>query len=163
MTKTLCAAAAALLIATPALADDPLLVQLPHLSLSAALKVADGAMAACRDKGFDVAVTVVDRAGTVQVTLRDTLAAPLMANLSEQKAKTAANFSAATSAMRERANSPIGHLNGVLMSAGGVPVLIGGTVLVAGVGVSGSPAGETDEECALAGIAKIQEDLDRKP
>ncbi|WP_295447545.1 hypothetical protein [uncultured Thiodictyon sp.] len=68
MTKTLCAAAAALLIATPALADDPLLVQLPHLSLSAALKVAEGAMAACRDKGFEVAVTVVDRAGTVQVT-----------------------------------------------------------------------------------------------
>ncbi len=64
--------------------------------------------------------------------------------------------------MRERANSAIGHLNGVLMSAGGVPVLMGGSVLVAGVGVSGSPAGEADEECALAGIAKIQEDLDRK-
>jgi uncharacterized protein GlcG (DUF336 family) len=28
------------------------------------------------------------------------------------------------------------------------------------VGVSGAPAGETDEECALAGIETIQEDLD---
>jgi uncharacterized protein GlcG (DUF336 family) len=48
----------------------------------------------------------------------------------------------------------------LVMSAGGVPVLVGGSSLVAGVGVSGAPAGETDEECALAGIAEIQDDLD---
>ncbi|WP_295391412.1 heme-binding protein [uncultured Thiodictyon sp.] len=161
MTKTLCAAAAALLIATPALAEDPLLVQVRHLSMGAALKIAEGAIAACRDKGFEVAATVVDRDGGVQVTLRDTLVAPLMADLSAQKAKTAVHFSGATSAMHERANSALGHADGVLMAAGGVPVLVGGTALVAGLGVSGSPAGETDEECALAGIAKVQEELDR--
>jgi uncharacterized protein GlcG (DUF336 family) len=163
MTKTLYAAAAALLIANPVLAEDPLLVQVRHLSMDAALKIAEGTIAACRGKGLEVAVTVVDRNGAVQVTLRDTLVTPLMAQLSEQKARTAANFSAATSAMRERANSALGRVNGVLMTAGGVPVLVGGSTLVGGVGVSGSPAGEADEECALAGIAKIQEDLDRTP
>lgn len=163
MTKTLWAAAAALLIAAPALADDPLLVQVQHLSMNAALKVAEGAVAACRAKGLEVAVTVVDRDGAVLVTLRDTLVTPLMAQLSEQKARTAVNFGAATSAMRERANSAIGHVDGVLMSAGGVPVLVGGGVLVAGVGVGGSPAGEADEACALAGITTIQADLDRTP
>ena len=161
MTKTLCAAAAALLIATPALADAPLLVQVRHLSMGAALKIAEGVIAACRDKGFEVAATVVDRDGAVQVTLRDTLVAPLMADLSAQKAKTAVHFNGATSAMHERANSALGHVDGVLMAAGGVPVLVGGTALVAGLGVSGSPAGETDEACALAAIAKVQEELDR--
>jgi len=62
--------------------------------------------------------------------------------------------------MKERANSPIGRIDGLVMSAGGVPVLVGGSALAAGVGVSGAPAGETDEACALAGIARVQEDLD---
>ena len=163
MSKTLSAAAVALSIAAPALTAAPLLIPVKHLSLDAALRIAEGAIAACRDKGLQIATTVVDRAGTVQVTLRDTLATPLMAQLSEQKARTAANFNAATSAMRERGNSALSHVDGVLMSAGGVPVLAGGTLLVAGVGVAGSPAGETDEECALAGIAKVQEELDRTP
>ena len=105
-------------------------------------------------------MTVVDRDGTVQVTLRDTIAAPITVRVSEQKARTAVNFNAATSAMKESANSPIGRIDGVVMAAGGVPVLVGGSALAAGVGVSGAPAGETDEACALAGIAQVQEDLD---
>ena len=32
--------------------------------------------------------------------------------------------------------------------------------LVAGVGVSGAPAGETDEECAQAGVDAVMEDLE---
>jgi uncharacterized protein GlcG (DUF336 family) len=62
--------------------------------------------------------------------------------------------------MTDRANTPIGRVEGLVMSAGGVPVLVGGSSLVAGVGVSGAPGGDTDEECALAGIAEIQDDLD---
>jgi uncharacterized protein GlcG (DUF336 family) len=39
-------------------------------------------------------------------------------------------------------------------------MLVGGSSLVADVGVSGAASGEIDEECALAGIAEIQDDLD---
>lgn len=160
MTKTLSAALAALGIATPALAEDPMVVQVQRLSMDTAVKVAQGAIEACREKGIQIGVTVVDRDGTVQVTLRDTIAAPITVPISEMKAKTAVNFNAATSAMAARAETPIGRIDGLVMSAGGVPVVVGGSALVAGVGVSGAPAGETDEECALAGIAKVQEDLD---
>ncbi len=147
-------------ISTSLLADDPLVVPVKRLSLDTAVKIAQGAVAACREKGIQIGVTVVDRDGTVQVTLRDTIAAPITAEISIMKARTAVNFNAATSTMKARADSPIGRIDGLVMSAGGVPVLVGGSALVAGVGVSGAPAGETDEECALAGVAKVQEDLD---
>ncbi len=160
MIKPLVTAVATLLLAAPALAEDPMVIQVKRLSLDTAVKIAQGAIADCREKGIQIAATVVDREGTVQVTLRDTIAAPITAPISEMKARTAVNFNAATSAMKERAASPIGRVPGVVMSAGGVPVLVGGSALVAGVGVSGAPAGETDEECALAGIAKVQEELD---
>ena len=45
------------------------------------------------------------------------------------------------------------------MSAGGAVVQVGGA-LVGGVGVSGAPSGETDEECAKAGVAAVQDDLE---
>jgi uncharacterized protein GlcG (DUF336 family) len=45
------------------------------------------------------------------------------------------------------------------MSAGGVPIQVAGA-LVAGVGVSGAPSGETDEECAQAGVEKVIDDLE---
>lgn len=154
---------AALIVAGPALAEDPMVVQLKRLSTDAAVKVAQGAIAACREKGIQIGVTVVDREGNVQVTLRDTIAAPITARISQMKAYTAVNFNAATSAMGARADTPVGRVEGLVMSAGGVPVLVGGSALVAGVGVSGAPAGETDEECALAGIAQIQDELDMAP
>jgi len=160
MTKRLIAALAACCITAPALAEDPMVLQVKRLSMDTAVKIAQGAIEACREKGIQIGVTVVDRDGTVQVTLRDTIAAPITVPISEMKAKTAANFNSATSAMTARADTPIGRIDGLVMSAGGVPVLVGGSALVAAVGVSGAPAGETDEECALAGLAKIQEDLD---
>ena len=160
MRRQLCAAVAAVVFTVPALAEDPMLVQVKRLSLDTAVKVAEGAIAACREKGIQIGVTVVDRDGTVQVTFRDTIAAPITLAISEMKAKTAANFNAATSSMSARADTPVGRVDGLVMSAGGVPVLVGGSTLVAGVGVSGAPAGETDEECALAGVARIQDDLD---
>jgi len=160
MTKPLIAALTALALAAPALAEEPMVVQVKRLSLDTAAKIAQATIEACREKGIQIAVTVVDRDGTVQVTLRDTIAAPITAPISEMKAKTAVNFNAATSTMAARADTPIGRIDGLVMSAGGVPILVGGSALVAGVGVSGAPAGETDEECALAGVAKVQEDLD---
>ncbi len=160
MTKPLIAALTAVALTAPALAEDPMVVQVKRLSLDTSVKIAQASIAACREKGIQIAVTVVDRDGTVQVTLRDTIAAPITVPISEMKAKTAVNFNAATSAMAARADTPIGRLDGLVMSAGGVPILVGGSALVAGVGVSGAPAGETDEECALAGVAKVQEELD---
>jgi uncharacterized protein GlcG (DUF336 family) len=161
MNPRLCSlvAATALLGAIPAPAQEPPMVSVKRLSLGTALAIAQGAIEECGKRGIQIAATVVDRDGTVQVQLRDTIAAPITVPISRQKAFTAVNFNAATSALGERADTPIGRIDGLVMSAGGLPVQAGGA-LVGGVGVSGAPSGETDEECAQAGIDKVLDDLE---
>ncbi|WP_058553763.1 heme-binding protein [Thiohalocapsa sp. ML1] len=155
LTAALLAGAAAL----PAVAEDALTVSVKRLTLDTAQKIAQATIDACREQGIQIGVTVVDRDGVVQVQLRDTIAAPITVPISFKKAYTAVNFNADTSAMTERADTPIGRQDFLVMSAGGVTVSSGGS-LIGGVGVSGAPAGETDEECAKAGVAAVQDDLD---
>ncbi|MCU7916419.1 MAG: heme-binding protein [Candidatus Thiodiazotropha sp. (ex Gloverina cf. vestifex)] len=134
-------------------------VSLKRLSLETATAVARGAIEACRKEGIQIGVTVVDRDGTVQVVLRDTIAAQITVPISRQKAFTAVNFNAATSALTSRADTPIGRIDGFVMSAGGLPIQAGGQLL-GGVGVSGAPSGETDERCAQAGVDQVIDDLE---
>ncbi len=134
-------------------------VNLKRLSLETANRVALGAIEACRKEGIQIGVTVVDRDGTVQAVMRDTIAAQITVPISRMKAFTAVNFNAATSALTERADSPIGRIDGLVMSAGGLPIQAGGQLL-GGVGVSGAPSGETDERCAQAGVDKVLDDLE---
>jgi uncharacterized protein GlcG (DUF336 family) len=164
MNKTLVPAFLAAVVAAgvpagSALADDPMMVSVKRLSLQTAQRIAQATIDACREKGIQIGVTVVDRDGVVQVQLRDTIASPITVPISFKKAYTAVNFNADTSALGERADTPIGRLDFLVMSAGGVTVQVGGA-LVGGVGVSGAPAGETDEECAKAGVAAVQDDLE---
>lgn len=144
---------------TPAAAGDALVVSVKRLSLDTALKLAQATIAACREEGIQSGVTVVDRDGSVQVQLRDTIAAPITGPISKMKAFTAANFNAATSAMTARAETPIGRIDGLVMSAGGLPIQVGGA-LIGAVGVSGAPEGATDEACAKAGLNAVAEDLE---
>jgi uncharacterized protein GlcG (DUF336 family) len=143
----------------PASAEVPMTVEVKRLSMDTALKIAEATVAACREKGIQIGVTVVDRDGVVQAQLRDTIAAPITVPISFKKAYTAVNFNADTSAMTERADTPVGRQDFLVMSAGGVTVSVGGSLL-GGVGVSGAPGGETDEECAKAGVEAVQMDLE---
>jgi uncharacterized protein GlcG (DUF336 family) len=147
------------LAATPALAEDPMTVEVKRLSMDTALKVAQATVAACREKGIQIGVTVVDRDGVIQAQLRDTIAAPITVPISFKKAYTAVNFNADTSALEARADTAVGRQDFLVMSAGGATITVGGSLL-GGVGVSGAPAGETDEECAKAGVEAVQMDLE---
>jgi uncharacterized protein GlcG (DUF336 family) len=91
--------------------------------------------------------------------LRDTLAAHLTIEISKRKAYTAANFNAATSTLEDRADTAVGRFDDLIMSAGGVPINVGGFIY-GGIGVSGAPSGETDEMCAQAGLDAVAEDLE---
>jgi uncharacterized protein GlcG (DUF336 family) len=142
-----------------AVAEEAMTVTVKRMSLGTATAIAQAAVDACREKGIQVGVTVVDRNGIPQVTLRDTIAPEITLRISQGKAVAAANFNVATSELAERANTPIGRVPGLVMSAGGIPVQVAGSMLGA-VGVSGAPSGETDAECAQAGIDAVSDDLE---
>ena len=136
-----------------------MMISTKRLTLPVAVKIAQAAVAECTKQGIQIGVTVVDREGIVQVALRDTIAAQITVPISKGKAYTAANFNAATSALGDRANGPIGRAPGIIMSAGGVPIQVGGS-LIGAVGVSGAPSGEVDEQCAQAGVDAVMDDLE---
>jgi len=160
MKRTLAAGLFLALSAGPLAADEERpVVELKRLTLETALAIAQGAIAACREQGVSVAVAVVDRNGVIQAQLRDTVSPPIAVTISRQKAFTAANFGAATSELGRLADGPIGRVDGVTMSAGGLLIEAGGQFL-GGVGVSGAPSGETDEACAKAGIDVVRDDLE---
>jgi uncharacterized protein GlcG (DUF336 family) len=140
---------------------QPVLVDIKRMSLDTALKLAQAAIQTCRKEGVQVAVTVVDRGGHAQVVLRDVLAQDLTLVISKQKAYTAMTFNSVTSTMVGRFKDPfsIGKIDGIVISAGGVPINAGGNI-IGGVGVSGAPSGETDEKCAKAGLAAVLDDLE---
>lgn len=142
-------------------AEEALTLPIQRLQMDVALQMAQTALEACRKEGVSVAVTVVDRGGHVQVALRDTLAMPITVPVSKGKAYAALNFNAPTGEVAERFTTPFGppKLEGLIVSAGGLPITAGSTIL-GGIGISGAPSGETDEMCAQAGIDAISADLE---
>jgi uncharacterized protein GlcG (DUF336 family) len=160
LSKTLAAAMLAA-YAVPLLADAPVIVRIPRLTLEAAEKVAHATVMACRQEGIQVGVTVVDRGGLPMAVLRDTLAPPVTLEVSRQKAYTAVNFNAPLSQLEDRFTKPfsVGKVDGLVFSAGGLPIEAAGNI-VGAVGVSGAPTGAQDEACARKGLEAIQMDLD---
>lgn len=142
-------------------ADQPLTVNIKRLSMETALRIAQAAIAQCRKEGVQIAVTVVDRGGHPQVMLRDVLAMDITLPISQQKAHTAMAFNTPLSELESRFTKPfqVPKLDGLVVSAGGLPINIGGNIL-GGVGVSGAPSGITDEKCAKAGIDAVSADLE---
>lgn len=155
--------AAAFALATPpaAAAEMPVAVKIPRLTVEASEKLARATLEACRKQGIQIAVTVVDRSGDPMVVLRDTLAPRLTLEISRQKAYTAVNFNASTGSMAGRFTHPfsVGKVEGLVFSAGGLPIEAAGNI-VGAVGVSGAPTGEQDEACAKAGLDAIALDLE---
>lgn len=163
MTKTTCLLATALIasiITTNAYANDgDLTVSVKRLTLETARKIAIAAIAECRKQGYQVSVTVVDRNGIPQVMERDTIAPPISAAVSKDKAYTSANFSTPSGEMSRFKDSPLYHRDGLQMSAGGLLIEAGGYIYGA-VGVSGAPGGDIDESCAKAGLDSVLVDLE---
>jgi len=157
--KKLIAALALTFTISPAMAEEEMVVNIKRLSMETTQAMAMAAVEECRKQGINVGVTVVDRNGIPQVMLRDTLAAHLTIEISKRKAYTAANFNAATSTLEDRANTAVGRFDDLIMSAGGLPINVGGFIY-GGIGVSGAPTGETDEVCAQAGLDAVAEDLE---
>jgi uncharacterized protein GlcG (DUF336 family) len=109
-----------------------------------------------------VSAVVVDREGTTQVVLRDTLASRFTIELATRKANAVTLSGAAGSDFRRARQDIRDEINSVadlLMLEGAVPIRAGGSLLGA-VGVSGAPGGDKDEECAAQGVAALQDRLE---
>lgn len=153
----------ALLACAPARAQDAL-VAYKTLSPEVALELARAALADCRQRGYQVAVAVVDRFGVTQVVLRDRFAGPHTPATATGKAWTAASFRTDTtdlvaSTQPGTPQAGVRDLPGAVILGGGIMVQAVGS-LVGAVGVSGAPGGDADDACAKAGIAAIQDKLD---
>lgn len=148
-------------VASAAGSEYPLTVNIRQLSFDTALRIGKAAIDKCRKEGVQISVTVVDRAGNVQVVMRDTLAMDVSTPISQKKAYTALVFNSATSAMTDRFPGAYGvpKMDNLMVSAGGIPINIGGTIM-GGIGVSGAPSGVTDESCAQAGLDAVRDDLE---
>jgi uncharacterized protein GlcG (DUF336 family) len=134
-----------------------------NMSLELANQIASATVAACTAGGYNVAVTVVDRAGTVRAVQRADNAGPHTLGASLQKAYTSASAKNTTLAMMEGAqknpaSANLVHIPGFLLVGGGVPIKVGNEVIGA-VGVGGAPGGHLDEQCAIAGIDKVKDQL----
>lgn len=141
--------------------SDADVLQVRRMSASLARDIADAAVTACRDKGYQVSAVVVDRDGLVQAVLRDVFASRFTMEIAEHKANAvilsgidSRQFRANRADVREEMN----HVSGVLMLAGGVPIEAAGALLGA-VGVSGAAGGDEDARCATAGVDAVRDRL----
>jgi uncharacterized protein GlcG (DUF336 family) len=130
-----------------------------NMSLELANQIATATVAACSASNHNVSVAVVDRFGGLRALQRTDLAGPHTVAASQAKAYTSASARANTTAMLENVQKNPGaqtlvDIPGFLVLGGGVPVRVGNEVIGA-VGVAGAPGGHLDEQCAVAGIAKV--------
>lgn len=140
------------------------LVSYDSLKPEIALELATKALAICRDAGYQVSITVVDRFGLTLVTLRDRYAGPHTIDTSIRKAWTAVSFRTPTLELtRMVAEDPVmtqlPAITGALALGGGIPVTAAGS-MVGGIGISGAPGAALDHDCATKAIAAIQDKLD---
>lgn len=134
------------------------------LTPETALIAAKAALETCRKNGYQVTVAVVDRSGLTQVLLRDRFAGAHTVDIAPNKAWTAVSFRMSTGALavETQAGKPMSAIRShpkVFAAGGGLVIEAGGSVL-GGIGVSGAPGGEADDDCATAGIKAIAEAIE---
>ena len=149
-----------LILPTVGFAADILPVK--QISLELANTVAMKAVEACRKEGYNVSAVVLDRGGSVQAALRDTLAAPHTLEIAERKAGmsimsgiSSGEFLKARPEIRPELN----HMRGLIVMEGGLPIRAAGS-LVGAVGVSGAPGGDKDEACATEALKAVEARLE---
>lgn len=164
MKRHFAAALIAAACAAPAQADDGAFVEFQVLKPEVALDMAEAAMIFCREQGYQIGVTVVDRFGLPQVFMRDRFAGLHVYETSYRKAWTAVSFRTGTTELNSvtapgNSSQGIRQLSQALPLGGGLVVEEGAGSIVAGIGVSGAPTPEIDDDCAQAGIDAVADQI----
>lgn len=133
------------------------------ISLNLAMQATRAALEMCAKHNSGVSVAVVDRDGVVRMLVRGDTAGTFTLEAARRKASTSANVGLASGKLAEllRARPDLSGMQGVdgiLLLGGGLPILAGAET-IGGIGVSGAPSAEADEECAQAGLDAIKGSL----
>lgn len=149
-------------VVSPQAARAADLISVKRMSMELARDIADAAVHACRQRGYQVSAVVVDRDAVPQVTMRDSLAPRFTLTIAEDKANAVVLSGVDSGTFRKRRadiRAEMNQVKGILMLDGGVAVRAAGS-LVGAVGVSGAPGGDKDAACARAGVAAVRDRLD---
>ena len=132
------------------------------LALAAAAPLAQ-AQAVRTEKNMSLELANQIAAAGVRALQRADNAGPHTLDSSLRKAYTSASAKGTTLAMMEGAQknpaaANLVNIPGYLLLGGGVPVKAGNEVIGA-VGVGGAPGGHLDEQCAMAALDKVKDQL----
>ena len=144
-------------------AEGDAFVEFKVLKPEVAIKAAVSAMIFCREEGYQVGVTVVDRFGLTQAFVKSRYAGLHVQETATRKAWTSVSFRTPTLSLDENTQPGkeafgIRFISIPLPLGGGVPIEYEGSI-VAGIGVSGAPGTDIDDKCARAGIDAIEDEL----
>lgn len=133
------------------------------IPLKLAQQLVEATQTACADQGFPITVSVLDRNGVDILLAREDGATGASVEVARDKAYAAVGFNNPTSALEDRVETTgfgILTVEGFTVMPGGLPIEAGDE-LIGGIGVSGVPGGEIDEDCAEAGLEAIAPSLSR--
>jgi uncharacterized protein GlcG (DUF336 family) len=143
------------------------LVTTHKLSAALANQLVGDSVATCAQKGYQVVAVVVDLDGVRQAVLRGD-GAPIhsmdnafykaytIASLGLSRKEETTKQIADRMAKNPPTNVPQTQLPNVTYAQGAIAIMAGGNT-IGGLGVSGAPGGQFDEECARAALAKIKD------
>jgi uncharacterized protein GlcG (DUF336 family) len=142
-------------------------ITIQKLSAGLANELVGETVADCARKGYKVVAVVVDLDGVRQAVLRGDGAPIHSMDNAYYKAYSIASLGLSrkeetTKAIAERmaknapTTVPQTPLPNVTYAVGGVAIMVGGNT-IGGLGVSGAPGGQLDEDCARAALGKIKD------
>ena len=141
------------------------LVTTQKLSAALAHELVGESVAECAKKNYNVVAVVVDLEGVRQAVLRGNGAPIHSLDNAFYKAYSSASLTLSrkedsTKAIAERmaknpaTTVPSTPLPNVTYAVGGLAIMAGGNI-IGGLGISGAPGGQFDDECGRAALAKI--------
>ena len=131
--------------------------EVPALTYEGARAVAEAAGTVAEERGVAPVVAVVDAGGDLIYLLRPDAAQVASANVSVDKARTAAIYRRPSKDFEDQASNgrPSAlHLARAVPLQGGMPILVDGEV-VGGIGVSGASSADEDQELSAIGAEAL--------
>ncbi len=135
----------------------------PELSIDTMKAMADACIAKSETENWRMHVAIVDVDGNLRYYARMDGSALMPQEIAIAKATTSAKFPVATGqfggmAFPEGRITPFAFIPGIVMFAGGLPIMTAGGAHLGGIGVSGDSA-ENDEICAQAALDAVMAEL----